>query len=134
MLVSIYIVLFVLGFAGMFLSFWRYREGDIHEKILLPFIVAGLFLSLGLVSGDIEKLTCENSVNQTVTYNYTDNTTEVYTNHWSCYRTIKSNVGLIWLWWALGLFMLTYAVAVTLIEVLTGGVRDMERAQRQTSS
>jgi len=132
MLVTVYVVIAVLGFAGMIVTFSRHEEGDIQENIFLPFVVATLFLVLGLTSASIEKISCESTVNKTVAYNYSDNTTTEYISDWSCFQTAKENRGLIWLFWGIGLFMLVYAVFVTLSRVLREGVRDMEKAARES--
>jgi len=127
MLLEIYLVLTIVTFIFMILSFIplgerrrsvRVSEGEeIKEEsqsfvVIFPWIAMGLFFILAFSSMDITIVSCEN----VVTFadgSVTDNIT--YTNSWSCDETQYFNGPLAWLFVGLGTIMLVYSILATLL-------------------
>jgi hypothetical protein len=92
MLISIYIMFWIVSFALAFLSFYQRKK----EYIFIPWIASFLFFILGIVSYAIEIPFCE------------------YSSSWTCYTYVKQESGLGWLAHMFGILLLIYAIVESL--------------------
>lgn len=116
MLLETYIMLWILGLAMSFFSFFRAKKG---EGILIPYLASLFLFSAGLSSYSIEKTYCESNVENYVNASIPEN----FELKYDCYSYSKSEPGLGYLGYGLGFLLLFYAIYNSVVAAGEAAVR-----------